>query len=334
MSDSSIPKNKKPPGKTGEPVRVINPQKSMLFLRKLIETIPNPIFYKDAKGRYQGGNPAWADAIMGLPLEKIVGRTVYELPKQIPKNLADVYHQKDIELIKNRGKQEYESEVMCADGRHREFLFNKAVITNLDGNVLGLVGIMTDVTEKNKAQKVLTRESDKFRDFFHSEELGIYKTNLSGNVVMANPAFLNMFGYKSHDEFAGVNIQHHYAIPSDRSILINQLKKKELVRKNITFLRKNGTAFEVHLTARLYEDIITGYISEIKKADNLLRIPVCAWCNKIREHGRTPDKWVPPSDYFTAHKEEIKNPLTDYEFTHSICPSCEKNMYFEMDKYK
>ena len=52
------------------------------FRQTLIDSIPNPVFYKDVEGKYIGCNEAYA-ALVGLPKEDVVGRSVYEVaPKE------------------------------------------------------------------------------------------------------------------------------------------------------------------------------------------------------------------------------------------------------------
>ncbi|MDH3559241.1 MAG: PAS domain S-box protein, partial [Deltaproteobacteria bacterium] len=53
------------------------------FLQTLLDTIPSPVFYKNAEGRYTGCNKAFED-FLGIPAEEIVGKTVYDMgPKEI-----------------------------------------------------------------------------------------------------------------------------------------------------------------------------------------------------------------------------------------------------------
>ena len=58
------------------------------FLEMLFHTIPNPIFYKDRDGIYQNCNDAFSKTILGIPREEIIGKSLYEFPKLIPRELA------------------------------------------------------------------------------------------------------------------------------------------------------------------------------------------------------------------------------------------------------
>lgn len=122
-------------------------------LNKLIDTLPFPIFYKDAACAYQLCNDAFADTILGISKEQIIGCTLYDLPEQIPKKLVDLYNSKDISLMENPGTQCYEAQVKCVDGITRYYRFYKATLNDASGNVSGIVGAMLDITESRKNQQ-------------------------------------------------------------------------------------------------------------------------------------------------------------------------------------
>lgn len=114
------------------------------FLQGLIDAIPNPIFYKDMEGRYQGCNTTWLK-YLGKTREEVLGKSVYDLN---PKELADIYYAKDQEVYQQPdGIQVYESQVRNADGTSNPVIFSKAIIHNNDGSPWGLVGVITDITE-------------------------------------------------------------------------------------------------------------------------------------------------------------------------------------------
>jgi len=129
------------------------------FLEMLFDAIPNPIFYKDKDGVYRHGNEAFSQMILGLHKDDIVGKSLYDLPECIPKELADIYCEKDQELFKNPGTQNYEAEVKCSDGRVRHYNFYKATFMSESQEVLGIVGVMLDISEHKKAIKELDEKN-------------------------------------------------------------------------------------------------------------------------------------------------------------------------------
>ena len=97
------------------------------FLKVLMETIPNPIFYKDIAGKYIGCNRAF-ETYFGLPRQKFLGKTVYDLA---PREMADKYYQQDQELFNNGGEQQYEWVVPDKiNGEIRHVIFNKGFLEN------------------------------------------------------------------------------------------------------------------------------------------------------------------------------------------------------------
>jgi len=121
-------------------------------LQVIIDAIPAPIFFKDHLHIYRGCNTAFCQSL-GFPREKIIGASVYDIA---PKHLADTYYKADCQLLTQGGSQCYEAEVRFADGSFHEIEFNKAVFTNSNGEAMGQVGVMLDITERNR----LTRQLD------------------------------------------------------------------------------------------------------------------------------------------------------------------------------
>ena len=123
-------------------------EEQLLFLQTLIDTIPSPIFYKNLAGIYMGCNKAF-ETYTGLSKQNIVGSSVYDIA---PKHLADTYRKADEKLLVQKEPQIYEASVKYADGSLRDVIFNKAVFSNKDGAVAGMVGVMVDITEKKQEE--------------------------------------------------------------------------------------------------------------------------------------------------------------------------------------
>lgn len=127
------------------------------FVRTLLDRIPNPVFFKSPEGVYMGCNAAFADAVLGLPKEEIVGKSVAELEPHIPADLARAYIEHDDGLQEAGGIQLYEAEAQVADGTRRDFLFSQAAFMDNAGNVAGVVGLMLDITERKRSEQNLSR---------------------------------------------------------------------------------------------------------------------------------------------------------------------------------
>ena len=137
------------------------------FMDTLINTIPNPIYFKDEYGIYRGCNKAFAKHILGISRAEIIGRRSQDLTDQIPSELAALYQLNERKMFLKNDVQSFEAEVPCSSGLRREFLFNIASVKNDDDHAIGSVGVMLDLTEKNRAA----------RDRFQKEKLqGVLET--------------------------------------------------------------------------------------------------------------------------------------------------------------
>lgn len=68
--------------------------------------------------------------ILGIPKEKIIKKSLFDLPEVIPHELAQIYFEQDKKLFETPGKQEYKAKVKCSDGKSRTFMFYKSTLQN------------------------------------------------------------------------------------------------------------------------------------------------------------------------------------------------------------
>jgi diguanylate cyclase (GGDEF)-like protein/PAS domain S-box-containing protein len=137
-------------------------REQLAFIQQLIEAVPQPIFFKDADGRYLGVNRAW-EHFFGIPRAQFLGKSVFELYPQQP-DLAQRHHAKDSELFASPGSQSYEAAIRDAQGKLRNTIYNKATFNRSDGTVAGLIGTITDVTGLKDAEAALRASEARFRD--------------------------------------------------------------------------------------------------------------------------------------------------------------------------
>jgi PAS domain S-box-containing protein len=134
-------------------------QHHLNFIQNLLDTIPNPVFYKDTAGVYQGCNEA-LKKFLGLTQKEIIGKTVFDT---YPKELAEKYAAMDQQLFDHPGVQVYEFIMDKPDGTRRNFIFNKATFLDSHGALGGLIGVMTDITECKQAEEEVRHQREELR---------------------------------------------------------------------------------------------------------------------------------------------------------------------------
>jgi len=117
----------------------------------LINTIPNPIYFKDGRGYFQGCNKMFSQKILGLTRDRIIGKRPQDLTDQIPADLAAAYQREASKMSDKASVHAFEAPVQCADGKRRDFLFSLAPVLGNQGQLDGSVAVLSDLTEKNRA---------------------------------------------------------------------------------------------------------------------------------------------------------------------------------------
>lgn len=246
-------------------------QNYLRLLETLIDTIPNPIFYKDTKGVYLGCNEAFSNQILGLTKDKIIGCSLFDLPDAIPADLAEIYHQKDLELINNHGTQFYEHQVKCADECRRDFIFNKATYTDASGNIAGMIGVMIDITDRKRAEEELRENEKRYRLLFESAGDAIFIIKAEGenlgDILEANHTAAEMHGY-TIDELLKLNLIKDLDAPDaakDAPARVKRIINGEWIKAEINHIKKDGTIFPVEISAGLLEFMDRKYILAIDR---------------------------------------------------------------------
>jgi nitrogen fixation negative regulator NifL len=127
-------------------------EEQLRFVEVLLEATPTAIYLKDRAGRYLRFNKAFEE-LFGIARDQWIGKTVFEL---VPGQAAQVMHDQDLALFASGGVQTYEASfTQHSTGLVREALYRKAALTDSKGQIVGLVGTLMDVTERNRTEQEL-----------------------------------------------------------------------------------------------------------------------------------------------------------------------------------
>ncbi len=130
------------------------------FLNALLETIPHPVFYRDAQGRYTGCNKAF-EQFVGQARGEIIGRATQEI---LGIDNPERYFEAEVELLQQAGKLSTEATITTHGGIRREAIVSKATFTDHKGKIKGLVGSVMDITERKQMEAALRQTTTQLQE--------------------------------------------------------------------------------------------------------------------------------------------------------------------------
>ena len=154
------------------------------ILRTIIESTSDVIFMKDKEGHYVLMNSSGAQ-VLGLFPEDFVGKDDFAFfPREVGLSMQEV----DERVMASGESYAYEQEV-SVNGRKRTMFTTKSVCRDLNGDVIGLVGIAKDITERREAGRALEKSEQRLRSLFEASRDSILLVNQeTGRILGANPA--------------------------------------------------------------------------------------------------------------------------------------------------
>jgi len=140
-------------------------QHEQSLLRCMLDAIPDLIFYKDLQGVYLGCNKA-IEALLGHKTSDIVGKTNFDL---LPADMASTYQEQYRQVLAENITMRIEQAVTYPDGRHALLDTLLTPFNTPSGEVLGILGICRDITERNQAEADLRKAKEAAESANHTK---------------------------------------------------------------------------------------------------------------------------------------------------------------------
>ena len=116
-------------------------KESLSFQETLLDAVPVPTYYKNKEGKCIGCNRLFANEIVGLPKEEIIGKTCCELMNNAPEDLIKEYDRTDFQIYQDGKKYRAELKNWYFTKSHgKEFVITKVPFFNTKGQIDGLIG--------------------------------------------------------------------------------------------------------------------------------------------------------------------------------------------------
>jgi PAS domain S-box len=157
------------------------------------ESAPTPNFVKNREGQIIYANPATLE-IMGKSASEVIGGRDLDLYPVT--ELAVTVTENDRRIMES-GQTEVLEE--SHDGI-RTFLVMKAPYRNQAGEVIGLIGISSDITNRKRSEVALQEQTKLLQVIIDSIGDGLILANPQGEFVLFNRAAVRIFGPLSNEK--------------------------------------------------------------------------------------------------------------------------------------
>ena len=169
---------------------------SEAFYQSLVETLPLAMLRKDLQGRFTFANRLLCEALRRTP-EEIVGRTDYDF---FPRELAEKYRGDDRRVLEAERDLEVTEEFQTPSGERRYTHVVKTPVYDATGNLVGIQGIFSDVTEKKRAEIELQQTQARLQAVLDAAtRVSIIATDVNGVIDVFNVGAERMLGYSAEE---------------------------------------------------------------------------------------------------------------------------------------
>ncbi|MBN9393270.1 MAG: PAS domain S-box protein [Chloroflexi bacterium] len=127
-----------------------NLKKERNLLATVIEGSTEAIYVKDREGRFLLANKVYVD-LLGITQDEIIGHTTEEL---WPQQTSLLLKKSDEMVIETGQSQTYEVPITDHEGKLHIFLTTKDPYRDSQGNVIGIIGISRDITNRKKVENL------------------------------------------------------------------------------------------------------------------------------------------------------------------------------------
>jgi PAS domain S-box-containing protein len=251
------------------------------LIQSLFDSIPDLIFYKDLNGVYQGCNKIFAQ-FNNKSAEEIVGKTDYDL-YEIER--AEFYKSGDKKMLKDMQAVQNEEWVVFPDGSDVLLHTLKTPYYDNKGNLIGILAISRDITDRKKNEDDIKKNEEKFRLISENTSDGIIVINKDSNVTYVSPSYLKITGYSIDEELSG-GIERIRSIvhPEDVERVFGNIfqaieaRQSELIYEYRTIHKKGHYIWREDNARFIYEDgeyqgayVVCRDISERKRNEDIIK---------------------------------------------------------------
>jgi PAS domain S-box-containing protein len=199
-------------------------QRNLTLLQGITEGTTDSIFVKDLQGRYLMINSSGA-SLLGRTVEEVIGKNDAELftPETGREIMAG-----DRKVVASGKTQTYE-EIGVSGAMARTYLSTKGPYRDSNGEVIGLLGICRDITDRKLAEEEIRQSQQKLRIHFEHTPLAVVEWDTQLRITEWSPSAERVFGYSREE-----------ALGRDASFLVPPALREHVDRMGQEILSQRG----------------------------------------------------------------------------------------------
>lgn len=223
------------------------------FLEATINHVPNLVWYKDKNGIHEKVNDSFCKTV-NKTKQQVEGRGhayIWDVEQDDPACIES-----EQEVMTHKRTFVSEESVKSGDGI-RLLTTYKSPLYDLDGSVMGTVGVAIDVTQERAYEQEIIQKNHTLETIFTTMDCGVMCHTVDGaDIIRVNRAALEILGYETQEEMME-NGFHMIA----SSVLEEDQEK---LRADITELVKEGDNVSVEYRVRRKDGDIRHVMGNVK----------------------------------------------------------------------
>jgi two-component system, OmpR family, aerobic respiration control sensor histidine kinase ArcB len=223
-----------------------------VFLKKITESLPQYIFWKDENSIYLGCNQNFAKLVGLNSPQEIIGKTDYDLNWQSTGHTAEAFREGDKETLAGKFLTNQEEILVLPGGKRVITLVSKQPILD-KGKSIGIVGYFTDITGLRKAEDELKQTTQKLENVLDTIPGHVYWKDKNGAYLGCNNQQAKTFGLSKKEVIGKTDYELLWKESADflRKIDLTVMKSGEAVTveepciNNTIFLSRKAPLYDL-----------------------------------------------------------------------------------------
>lgn len=138
-----------------------------LFIDMILDMLPVPVYYKDPYGVFIFCNKALAN-LYDVDKNDVIGKTVFDI---FESEEAEMFSASDTVLINERSHELVEHRGRFSALGDKFQTIHKRVVMDRDGNIMGILGVVNDITEFKKSENTAWEGEAYYKSVYDSSPI-------------------------------------------------------------------------------------------------------------------------------------------------------------------